>query len=116
MNKDIEEFLNKIECLTMYNDETLKELENEATVLLKANFKQKVIDKFHYSLTGSWSARENIKAIKEGILVKIIDKYSYESEIFDFLEEHFDRIREIVEILKIYIDELEAEKGENEDE
>lgn len=112
MFNDFENFLLKIE---KNKGKTIDdELVNETQNLLKKfkeEFRKNVIDEFSYYLEESYdskSSREFIKNVTSK--VKFVDEFAYRKG--SFIEAYWDKLPEMIDILKDYVNELETQKSE----
>lgn len=79
-------------------------LNNEGRSLLEEDFKQRTIELFKYQL--SYDAGI-VKAIKEKNKVGFISKIQFWEKLEKFINDNWDRLDDIIEILKNYINEKE---------
>lgn len=112
MLNDIENFLLTIE---ENKGKTIDdELVNKAQNLLKnfkEEFRKNVIDEFSYYLKESYdskSTREFIKNVTSK--VKFVDEFAYRKGAF--IEAYWDKLQEMIDILKDYVNELETQEAE----
>ena len=112
MFNDIENFLLKIEQNKgkTIDDELINESQN-ILKNLKEEFRKNVMDEFSYYLEESYdskSTREFIKNVTSK--VKFVDEFAYRKG--SFIETYWDKLPEIIDILKNYVNELEAQEAE----
>lgn len=79
-------------------------LNNEGRALLEEDFKQRTIEMFEYQL--SYDAGL-VKAIKEKNKVGFIGRVDFWEKLEKFVNDNWDRLNEIIEILENYINEKE---------
>lgn len=107
--------IKKLLTIILASDEVSDEIKLQVKEILDEDFKEEVISKFkYYVLSKNYDAEERsvIKnATKCGFIYHF---YGYDSSINDFLENNYDRIDEIINILREYINEREKQEvGEN---
>lgn len=85
-------------------DSLAKEMEE----LLEEDFKEQVIDLWEYDLDESYSRERERKLIKEGTKIDFICEYHHSSDKRSFLEENWDNIDDIINVLREYIKLLEV--------
>lgn len=112
MFNDIENFLLTIE---ENKGKTIDdELVNKAQNLLKnvkEEFRKNVIDEFSYYLEESYDSKSNRKFIKNVTSkVNFVDEFAYRKG--SFIETYWDKLPEMIDILKDYVNELETQEAE----
>ena len=112
MGNDIEIFLLTIE---ENKGKTIDdELVNTAQNLLKnlkEEFRKNVIDAFSYYLEESYDSKDNRKFIKNVTSKgKFVDEFYFRKGTF--IETYWDKLPEMIDILKDYVNELEAKETE----
>ena len=112
MFNDIENFLLTIE---ENKGKTIDdELVNKAQNLLKnvkEEFRKNVIDEFSYYLEESYDSKSNRKFIKNVTSkVNFVDEFAYCKG--SFIETYWDKLPEMIDILKDYVNELETQEAE----
>ena len=112
MFNDIENFLLTIE---ENKGKTIDdELVNKAQNLLKnvkEEFRKNVIDEFSYYLEESYDSKYNRKFIKNVTSkVNFVDEFAYCKG--SFIETYWDKLPEMIDILKDYVNELETQEAE----
>lgn len=83
-------------------------LVEEMKELLKEDFKEQIIDLWEYDLDVSYSRERERKLIKEGTKIDFICEYHHSTDKRNFLEENWDNIDDIINVLREYIKVLEA--------
>ena len=84
-------------------------LNNEGRTLLEEDFKQKIIEFFQDYITKDkyWYDLNLVKAIKEKNRVDFIHNVYYDEKIKNFINNNWERLDKIIEILENYINEKE---------
>lgn len=112
MGNDIENFLLTIEENKgkTIDDELVNTVQNLLKIL-REEFRKNVIDEFSYYLEESYDSKDNRKFIKN---VTSKGKFVYEFYLRKgtFIETYWDKLPEMIDILKDYVNELEAEEAE----
>ena len=112
MGNDIENFLLTIEENKgkTIDDELVNTVQNLLKIL-REEFRKNVIDEFSYYLEESYDSKDNRKFIKN---VTSKGKFVYEFYLRKgtFIETYWDKLPEMIDILKDYVNELEAQETE----
>lgn len=84
-------------------------LNNEGRTLLEEDFKQRTIEFFQDYITEDryWYDLNLAKAIKEKNRVDFIHNVYYSERLKNFINDNWERLDEIIEILENYINEKE---------
>lgn len=91
------------------------EIKVKAQEILDEEFKEEVRDKFKYYIDDKNYDDRNRSVIKNATKCGFIEHFYVYNNLKDFLDNNYDRIDEIINILKEYVKELEEEENETED-
>lgn len=112
MTKEIKELLEAIvdRDTNDWGYQDIAKLQDQATILLYEDFKKEVLETFDYEMKYSCSKHSFHEIILKGDKVGFI-KAIWQDESKQFINEHFNKLDVIIEILQ---EELKEKENENE--
>lgn len=79
--------------------------------LLEEDFKEQVIDLWHFDFVTSYTKIQNREEMKRITKVEFVKEYYYSDEKKKLIEENWNKIDQIISILQDFIKELEKKEA-----
>lgn len=106
--------LEKYREFTKYASEHSKDcnkINSLAKKLLEEDFKEQVIDLWHFDFVTSYTKIQNREEMKRITKVEFVKEYYYSDEKKKLIEENWNKIDKIISILQDFIKELEKKEA-----
>ena len=107
--------IKKLLTIILASDEVSDEIKLQVKEILDEDFKEEVISKFKYRICDKNYDGGGRKAIKDATMCGFIQHFYEYDNLKKFLDENYDKIDKIINILKEYVKELEEEENKTED-